>query len=213
MQSTHAPGSNLCGALLDDGTDCPNAAHEDAPINLCAHHLVVAAHWVNQNDESKRPRALCPTCGEREARVEDDGELYCGLCDYQSPGLTKGAYLSAAEEDETFPKSYGLRRKSVVYYIQFGDRIKIGTTSNHPRDRFRDLPHDKVLGFEAGGVAVEAERHIQFRADRIRNTEWFNVTEALLDHIRALPFAGSDPWETYRLLQPHLDTREKEFAD
>lgn len=212
MQSTHLPGSNLCGVLLPDGTDCPNHAHEDAPLNLCAYHLIQAAAWVRQNDETTRPRELCPLCGQREARRDGDG-LFCTQCDFQSLDFTESTYISAAEEEESRPRQYGLRRRSVVYYIQFADRIKIGTTSKHPRERFRHLPHDKVLGFEVGGLATEQERHIQFRADRVRGTEWFAITQPLLDHIAALPFAGTDPWEMYRMLQPHIDTRIEELAD
>lgn len=207
MQSTYAPGSSLCGAILPDGSDCPNSSHEEAPINLCAFHLVQAATWVNQNDESSRPREVCPLCGEQEARREESGVI-CGRCGYESPGFSGFADLTPAERDETHPQVYGHRRINVVYYVRFGDRIKIGTSIN-PRKRLQEIPHDEVLAFERGGVTLEAQRHIEFRTSRIRNTEWFDATEDILAHVAKLQPKTEDPWRTYLRLLPHSDTREE----
>ena len=211
MQSTYAPGSTLCGALLPDGTDCPNPAHDEAPINLCPYHLVQATVWVNQNDESRRPREVCPLCGEQEARRDESG-VYCGRCGYESPGFSGFADLTPAERDETHPKVYGHRKINVVYYIRFADRIKIGTTKD-PRKRFQAIPHDEVLAFELGGVALESQRHIEFREHRIRNTEWFEIAQPILDHIATIQPKGEDPWRTYLRILPHSDTRDKEVDD
>jgi hypothetical protein len=67
-----------------------------------------------------------------------------------------------------------------VYYILFGDRVKIGTTNNMEA-RMANLPHDKILGWEPGGSDVERKRQDQFRLSRIHG-EWFGATDELLRH-------------------------------
>lgn len=74
--------------------------------------------------------------------------------------------------------------ESVVYYIRFGDRVKIGITENLVM-RLGNLPHDEVLATEPGGRDIETERHRQFDALRIRG-EWFRAESPLLEHIAAL---------------------------
>lgn len=70
---------------------------------------------------------------------------------------------------------------SLVYYLRFGDRVKIGTTSQRLQDRVTNLPHDKILGWEPGGRDVERQRHDQFRLCRIKG-EWFAATDELVRH-------------------------------
>lgn len=75
----------------------------------------------------------------------------------------------------------------VVYYIRFGDRIKIGTTANLHR-RLQDLPYDELLATEPGGRELERVRHEQFRACRAVG-EWHFLDSHLLSHIAKLPGA------------------------
>lgn len=58
------------------------------------------------------------------------------------------------------PKTSGTH-DPVVYYLRFGDRIKIGTTTNL-RTRLISVPCDEVLAVEPGSYALERERHEQF---------------------------------------------------
>jgi hypothetical protein len=81
----------------------------------------------------------------------------------------------------------------VVYYIRYGDRVKIGTSTN-PRKRLAALPHDELLAFELGGRALEQRRHAQFAAHRFVGTEWFAVHDALLAHVGELREGVDDPW-------------------
>lgn len=71
-------------------------------------------------------------------------------------------------------------RENVVYYLRFGDRIKIGTTKSL-RVRLAHLPHDELLAVEPGGYDVESSRHRQFRAHRISG-EWFHAHDELTMH-------------------------------
>jgi len=75
-------------------------------------------------------------------------------------------------------------RLPLVYYVRFADRIKIGTTANLA-ERLREVPHDVLLGVEAGGRDVEGKRHEQFRELRLTR-EWFRAAQPLLDHIAQL---------------------------
>lgn len=75
---------------------------------------------------------------------------------------------------------------AVVYYVLFGDRVKIGTTTKL-RKRLTAIPHDRVLATEPGSYDVERQRHAQFRHLREgRNREWFRYEAELVDHIRGL---------------------------
>ena len=76
-----------------------------------------------------------------------------------------------------------------VYYIQFGDRVKIGSTSNLKK-RLWSLPHDKVLAIEPGGLTVERRRQKQFEACHL-NGDWFMATPELLEFTKSLPRVDS----------------------
>lgn len=77
-----------------------------------------------------------------------------------------------------------VERDSHVYYILFGDRIKIGVTTNL-LGRLDGLPWDRVLTVEQGTRELEQKRHRQFAAYRV-NGEWFQRGEELLRHIDEL---------------------------
>lgn len=81
--------------------------------------------------------------------------------------------------------------EDLVYYILFGNRIKIGITSSL-RSRLDSLPRGlRVLATEPGGRAVERERHEQFADCRVGG-EWFRMTRPLLVHVANLALGESD---------------------
>lgn len=72
----------------------------------------------------------------------------------------------------------------VIYYLRFGDRVKIGTTQNLAR-RLANLPHDELLAIEPGGRDIEKIRHEQFV--HLHSTgEWFRIDDQMLEHIAGL---------------------------
>ena len=75
-------------------------------------------------------------------------------------------------------------KASLVYYLRFGDRVKIGYTTNLPA-RLRTLPHDEVLATEPGSIQDERARHAAFADLRVTG-EWFRFEEPLVSHIAAL---------------------------
>lgn len=73
---------------------------------------------------------------------------------------------------------------SIVYYVQFADRVKIGHSRNF-RTRLGNLPHDEVLAVEPGTRDLERLRHRQFVQQHITH-EWFQLDDALRSHIEML---------------------------
>jgi excisionase family DNA binding protein len=88
------------------------------------------------------------------------------------------------ECDEQSRAAYQSPRAQVVYYLRFGDRIKIGT-SGVLSGRMEAIPHDELLVTEPGGHDVETQRHEQFAEYRITG-EWFAAVPPLLEHIARL---------------------------
>lgn len=87
---------------------------------------------------------------------------------------------SEARKDRLRPRSV----TPVVYYLHFGDRIKIGTTTNLFA-RCADLPHDDLLAVELGDREIEQKRHREWRNLQV-NGEWFDATPELLAHAQRL---------------------------
>jgi hypothetical protein len=102
------------------------------------------------------------------------------------------------EEWEPGEVNYDPRRHpepSVVYYLRFGDRIKIGT-SKDVWTRIGSLPYDRLLATEPGGYDLESERHRQFKAFRLaRKREWFQDCPEIRKHVNALRRQYGDPVE------------------
>jgi hypothetical protein len=128
-----------------------------------------------------------PQC---EAPVTDKIEVpLCGdhcLKVYSRMQALMARYRDAPQAfDVRFPVSPEEEpRASVVYFLRFGDRIKIGYTANLVQ-RLRDLPHDEVLLTIPGAITVEGNLHRTFAADRITG-EWFHASPRLLAAIQDL---------------------------
>lgn len=96
-------------------------------------------------------------------------------------------------------------RDPIVYYVQAGDQIKIGTTGQL-RTRMTALQAEhpvllKLLAVEPGGREIEAERHQMFAADRVKG-EWFRATASILEHAEGLRERFDMPAITFRVPQP-----------
>jgi len=170
--------------------DCGNTPIAGAPLSLCGHHFRKAHEYVSdillmagQADEDKILelvdafdavpfRRRLPT----EAELAADPEV-----------------KAQREETERFRaeyQAYQLRIKQaqihdpLVYYLQFGDRVKIGTTTNL-KNRMLVIPHDRLLATEPGDQAWEHHRHLEFAALRITG-EWFHYRDPLTQHIARL---------------------------
>jgi hypothetical protein len=170
-----------CVAASSRGASCgPPVA--DAPVPLCPAHLGVVADWLDadagRSDILPEP---CRACGGRLG-VRYPAGWVCAVCEWRVGEVLDG---------ELPPP-----RVDVVYYIRFGDRIKIGTSAN-PRQRLARLWHDDVLAFERGDRLVERRRHEQFAALRQGTSEWFSPAPVLDRHIAELAAGVDDPWARY----------------
>jgi hypothetical protein len=173
--------------IVDDaGQRCVNSTAPGAPLDLCATHLLDAHDWVagevGVTDILPSP---CLACGSRPGVHYPSGWL-CAVCEWKVGEVPDPDDALAARVD-------------VVYYLRFGDRIKIGTSGN-PRRRFAALRYDEVLAFERGDRTLEQRRHAQFAAHRLSpRSEWFGSHDALLAHIEILRSGVDDPWSLYAL--------------
>jgi hypothetical protein len=172
-----------CG-VVDATGPCRSPAVPEAPLNLCAHHLLLAHDWVDGDlgvtDLLPSP---CVACGSRLGVHYPSGWM-CAICEWR--------YGEVPDRELPFA------RVDVVYYIRYRGQVKIGTSGN-PRQRLASLPHEEVLAFERGGRAVEQRRHAQFADLRHGSSEWFEVHDSLLEHVARLGHGVDDPWARYNL--------------
>lgn len=128
----------------------------------------------------------CVFCGHRWG-VQDSVGWNCDVCEWR---------VGDVPDPDIRPTTV-----HVVYYVRFGDRIKIGT-SGRPRQRLSAIPHDELLAFEPGDRMLEQKRHLQFAVARLGTSEWFAATPRLLAHARELRGA-TDPWRSYARWRSH----------
>lgn len=80
-----------------------------------------------------------------------------------------------------------LRAEPVVYFLRFGPHVKIGTTTNLPARLHQIGVPGTVMFTIPGGHDQEADFHRYYARNRIKDSEWFELTpemEAHLDVIR-----------------------------
>jgi hypothetical protein len=173
---------SACGIVSASGDPCPQPVEPTAPLNLCRRHLLEAhdlvAAEVGVTDVLPSP---CLACGSRLGVRYPSGWL-CAVCEWK---------VGDVPDEDLAP-----RRVDVVYYLRYGDRIKIGTSGN-PRSRLASQTFDELLAFERGDRLVEQRRHAQFAGHRFPRTEWFASHDALLAHIEVLSDGVEDPWARY----------------
>lgn len=178
-----------CTIVERDGRRCAEPVEPGAPLALCTRHLLEAYDWVTREagvtDLLPSP---CVACGSRVGVRYPSGWL-CAVCEWRVGETPDQESIDADVE--------------VVYYIRYGDRIKIGTSAN-PRRRLASLPHDEVLAFERGGRALEQRRHAQFAEHRIPRTEWFEQSAELDALVRQLQDGVDDPWSLYATWRSRL---------
>lgn len=161
---------------------CAGAVDPAAPVALCPWHAAVSADWVTARDGMTDVLpAPCRVCGSRLGVRWPSGWL-CAVCEWRHGDLV---------DDELPPP-----RVDVVYYLRYGDRIKIGTTAQ-PRRRLSVIWHDELLAFERGDRALEHRRHVLFASERFAGTEWFRRSDALDAHIAGLAAGIDDPWTLF----------------
>jgi hypothetical protein len=155
-------------AACDVGRDishCVVQHCEDEPViasnvlPLCEQHLIVGYREISQYLRTRQ----------------------------QMPSLKPNEQPAPAKSKPRLPGVLGIpliEEGWHVYYMRFGDRVKIGVTSNLPL-RLESIPCDELLTVERGGYELEKERHRAFRQCRV-NGEWFAKTPELMQHIQSV---------------------------
>lgn len=135
----------------------------------------------------------CKVCG---GEVWDDSPIpLCRECMIRASGfasrqqhraVTDWSYEAISDQDVAEAMAGVRDLKPQVYYLRFGDRIKIGC-SVAPAKRVMALSMDpaNIVATEHGGFRRERERHLQF-ADLRLEGEWFAAGDELLAHIESL---------------------------
>lgn len=132
----------------------------------------------------------CPEC-HLHAVVEREGRSLCLNCASPYPiKLDLDRSISAEQQARNAAarqeRAIRLEQRSVVYFVSFADRVKIGTTRNLHR-RLTVIYHDEILAVEPGGPRREQQRHTEFIADRVPGQrEWFYRTPRLDDLVKRI---------------------------
>jgi hypothetical protein len=145
------------------------------------------------------PRTLCasPQPAPFTGRCRWPGcHLKCGLIDAplcmdhlaEAYRIWYFAHISLIEE--TLDRAHAPRdplprlseRPGYVYFARFGDKVKIGFTTNL-RGRLDAIPHDEILGTVPGMLADEKRCHAAFAHLREQG-EWFRAEPDLLAFIK-----------------------------
>lgn len=80
-----------------------------------------------------------------------------------------------------------------VYYLEVGERIKVGFSADLKRRMRQYPPGSRLLAIEPGDYDVELRRHRQFVGSKTEGREWFRPTSDLLEHIATLVAQHGEP--------------------
>lgn len=98
----------------------------------------------------------------------------------------KVSHAVATKALSTHDRVLNRETTDVVYYIQVGDLIKLGTTNNLER-RLRSYPPNAVvLATETGSFQLETQRVEQFAEYLAGRREWFHPGPRLMAHVDSL---------------------------
>lgn len=145
-----------CTVVKRSGKDCDAFVAETAPITVCRDHMRAAYLWYGDQLTGGYDPTSSPSSRPIRSPIDD---------------------LLGRQGDRD--QSEGL-----VYYVRFGDRIKIGF-SRDIRTRLGAIPHDEILAVEPGYPELERLRHKQFGDARLVR-EWFESSDHLMSHITML---------------------------
>lgn len=176
-----------CPITSLNGKPCTNAPHQGSIHDICPEHWaeIIEDHKRNQEGpEHLLVTVFCPIC-RYELRTGPGQHVECS-----NPTCWEDRWWEQPNPAAEVPAKQGTHW---VYYIRFGNRIKIGTSSN-VRSRLNSLPFDEILALERGNVSVERERHRQFAAHLIAGQrEWFEDHAEIRAHAAAIRQEHGDP--------------------
>jgi hypothetical protein len=171
VKGSIVPHLRLCQLTQTNSKDCRREVPVDFPMDLCEMHalMTVAVMLERGGAAVKRVKSMYDTSYVRR--------------------------VSRGEEkprDVQFLKG----RPTVVYYLRFGDHVKIGTSRNLLR-RLSALQYHEVLAIEPGDRLHERLRHSQFESNRSQG-EWFELDADLEDHVAHIKETYGEPFQAWK---------------
>lgn len=181
---------NRCPIPKRNGGDCWEPSHPASEYGLCVEHWrEVTKGWF---DEEPAVTIRCYSCHRITLVDPIDLEFArCEICAFPMGDSELILSLIEAEELESHQKR---ANSGVVYYVKFGNRLKIGFTSSL-RARVNALLVDEVLAAEPGTYDIETARHKQFAEYLAAGREWFHPSPELLAHVASIRAEHGDPFE------------------
>lgn len=145
---------------------CPAPVAAMKPVPLCrAHQMEVALQVV--------PGVLAESWGKARAGLRSPEAMINDALPLRVPQI--------------LPRSHA----SVVYFVENGTRVKIGTTTRlAQRLGSLTLRADSIRLLLSGGANLENALHRHFEACRIAKTEWFAASEELITFLRSKQLVG-----------------------
>lgn len=180
-----------CPLTQTSGRPCTNHADPDSFFDICTDHWeqIVNDHKRLTAEPHRLANIDCPIC-KRSNLVGPGVPLAC-----TNPRCWEEAWWNQPSADEGIPTAKGT---SWVYYLRFGNRIKIGTSTNL-KGRLATLPYDEILALEPGDVTLERRRHHQFFPMLVAGQrEWFHESRELLSLVRLLRIQHGTPEQIMR---------------
>lgn len=184
-----------CPIPAKGGKDCWTEPHPASPYGMCE------PHWRNiislWHESDPTVSLVCGNC-YRLVHI-DPVELdfaVCPLCHkkMQAMGDVR-EMLTEMEQQYVASSKSNVTRAGVVYYMRFGDRVKIGYTTKL-RVRATQVPNDEVVAAEPGTILDERMRHAEFRRELIPGQkEWFQLTPRLSFHMANVRDRYGDPFK------------------
>ena len=93
-----------------------------------------------------------------------------------------------------------MTKPGIIYYLQVGDLVKIGYSSDLPRRMKQYPPHATLLAQHPGTRETERDMHQKLATKLAKGREWFKMCPEVEGHIEAVK-------ATY--VQPHLMTKKE----
>lgn len=125
-----------------------------------------------------------------EAVFEDEvwaAKFYQAFGQQQEPVDLRGLdRLRREQEQAAIDEKQRAGEPGHVYYLQVGERVKIGFSTNIRRRLRAYPPESKLLAVEPGCPDVERQRHRQFEGSRTHGREWFSPSLDLMEHVAEL---------------------------
>lgn len=143
---------------------CHNDCTDRYPLPFCQEHLLLMWSYV---DEDMRAANRTPDDVENERAEIVEAKIQ--------------------RNHETAHVEYAKRpKRGLIYYLQIGEYIKIGYTSNPKRRGSEYPPGSKLLLSYPGSHEDEKRLHEKFSAYREAGREWYMDAAEIREHIEEL---------------------------